>query len=184
MNSKLQPLLLRSLVGILYQGINLLGEINDFQYSGARNNAISDGGAVGGHFRHCLEFINCFLADADSGKIDYEKRERNQLLETGREFAIAEYARTIGQLENFRLNSAEKVLLVKTEILTDKEDLWCESSVERELEFLQSHTIHHYALIAFKLRAKNFSVSKEFGVAPSTLRFWNIQNEETLTKKL
>ena len=45
------------------------------------------------------------------------------------------------------------------------------SSVARELDFLQSHTIHHYAIIAMLCRLQNVVVEQGFGVAPSTLRY-------------
>jgi hypothetical protein len=51
-------------------------------------------------------------------------------------------------------------------------DLWCPSSGLRELEFLQSHAIHHYALIAQRLSAVGFAVPEDSGVAPSTLEHW------------
>ena len=181
-SSNLQNLLTRKLAEILRQGVNLLEEIDDRLYTKSGNGATGDGGAIGGHFRHCLEFVNCFLAGVENGRIDYEQRERNHKIETIRECAIAEFTRTVEALENFSTEVVRNSLLVKPEDVPDKEDLWCASSIERELEFLQSHTIHHYALIAFKLRAMNFSVSKEFGVAPSTLRFWNIQNAEAHTE--
>ena len=86
----------------------------------------------------------------------------------------ANSSKTVQILENLSLPAGEKVLFVKPEDVADK-DFWCASSIERELEFLQSHTIHHYALIGFKLRAFGFDLPVEFGVAPSTLRFWNRQ---------
>nr|MBA2621572.1 hypothetical protein [Acidobacteriota bacterium] len=129
-------------------------------------------GTVGGHFRHCLEFVNCFLAGIAAGRVDYDSRQRNHLIETRREYARAEYARTIRALDEFSPPEAKNTILVKPEGLARDEDFWCASSIERELEFLRSHTIHHYALINFKLRALNFDVPPEFGVAPSTLRFW------------
>ena len=46
------------------------------------------------------------------------------------------------------------------------------SSLARELQFLTSHTIHHFAVIALILRAMDVEVDREFGVAPSTLRYW------------
>jgi len=47
---------------------------------------------------------------------------------------------------------------------------WSESTVKRELQYLQAHTIHHYALIALILRIQGITPHDEFGVAPSTLR--------------
>src|SRR5262245_51244700 len=49
---------------------------------------------------------------------------------------------------------------------------WSISSLKRELQFLLSHTTHHYALIALALRSRGFEPGSEFGVAPSTLRHW------------
>lgn len=154
------------------QGVDLLSEIDDAVYTKAENGAFADGGAVGGHFRHCLEFVNCFLAGIENGRVDYDSRTRDHRIETMREYALAEYTRTVQELKNLAPASAGKSLFVKPEDAAGGEDFWCASSIERELEFLNSHTIHHYALIAFKLRAFGFPVAAEFGVAPSTLRFW------------
>jgi hypothetical protein len=55
---------------------------------------------------------------------------------------------------------------------------WCRSTVARELQFLLSHTIHHYALIALVLRLQGFTTGEEFGVNPSTLRHWRGRREE------
>lgn len=172
-NLNLQNLQTRKLAEILRQGIILLAEIDDSLYTKSDNGAYVDGGAVGGHFRHCLEFVNCFLAGVGNGRIDYERRERNHQIETVREYAMAEYTRTVEALEDFDLEILDNSLLVKPEIATDDTDFWCASSIERELEFLQSHTIHHYALIAFKLRVFGFPVEANFGVAHSTLRYWS-----------
>ena len=46
----------------------------------------------------------------------------------------------------------------------------CPSTVRRELIFLVSHTVHHYALIAVMLRHQAVGLPADFGVAPSTLR--------------
>ena len=44
--------------------------------------------------------------------------------------------------------------------------VWCASSVLRELDFLQSHTVHHYSLVAMLLRLHEIDPGEEFGVAP------------------
>ncbi|MFW6292999.1 MAG: hypothetical protein ACOC7V_11860 [Spirochaetota bacterium] len=41
-----------------------------------------------------------------------------------------------------------------------------DSTVERELAMLASHTVHHYAIIALILRIQDVPVPEEFGVAP------------------
>lgn len=171
-NSNLLKLLACSVAEILRQAVDLLGDIDDAIYAKAEKNAHADGGAIGGHFRHCLEFVNCFLTGIETGRVDYDRRERNQRLETSRDYAAAEYRRTIERLENLALPENVSLLVKPEDIAAENEDYWCASSAERELEFLQSHTIHHYALIGFKLRAFGFALPPDFGVAPSTLRFW------------
>lgn len=171
----LQNLLAASVAQVLRQGAALLDEMTDEIYvAGA---SASGSGAIGGHFRHCLEFVNCFLAGAKEGRIDYGKRARNFRLETDRQFAIEEFRAAIRAMETPVSFAAKTVLLVKPEDIAEEagEDFWCPSSAERELEFLQSHTIHHYALIGFKLRQMNFRLPADFGVAPSTLRFWTAE---------
>jgi hypothetical protein len=51
----------------------------------------------------------------------------------------------------------------------DGEADWSQSSLKRELQFLVSHTVHHYALIKELLRRTGFDAGTEFGVAPSTI---------------
>lgn len=168
----LQRLLTLNGAEVLWQGLHLLGEMDNRLYCGGSDNTRANGGTVGGHFRHCLEFVNCLLAGIETGRVDYNRRARDNRVENDREYAIAEFAKVIHLLENFPALTPNQPLLVKPEDIVSETDFWCASSVERELEFLQSHTIHHYALIAFKLRAMNFAVPPEFGVAPSTLKFW------------
>ena len=49
------------------------------------------------------------------------------------------------------------------------------TSVLRELEFLLSHTIHHYALVAVMARIQGCEPGPTFGVAPSTLKYQQAQ---------
>jgi hypothetical protein len=46
-----------------------------------------------------------------------------------------------------------------------------QSTIRRELQFLLSHTVHHYALIAIILKIQGFDCDEDFGVAPSTLKY-------------
>lgn len=175
-NQNLKKVLMQSIAEILRQGVELLTKIDDGLYTKVEHGLYRDGGAIGGHFRHCLEFVNCFLGGIETKHIDYDRRERNHQIETDREFAITEFMKTIRILENLSFSESGE-LLVKPEDFGRDEDYWCRSSIERELEFLQSHTIHHYALIGFKLRSFGFELPKEFGVAPSTLRYWSEQKK-------
>jgi len=133
---------------------------------------------VGGHFRHNMDFANSFLNGLETGKIDYAKRERNQLIEQNRSVAIEQIVFLIHRLLNLKDEILTKEIKICSEI---DESVWHVSSVMRELEFLHSHTVHHHAIVAEKLSNLGVKVSDDFGVAPSTLKFWK-SSESTLQR--
>ena len=126
---------------------------------------------LGKHMRHILDHYLCFQRDLDSGVIDYEQRQRQTQLETDKDYALV----VIQQLDRFLLDleqahtedRAIKVLLCNDVSLPLGEAT--DSSIRRELQFLQGHSVHHFALIAAMLRFYGITVSREFGIAPSTL---------------
>jgi hypothetical protein len=161
-----QMLLVGQCVAVLRQGIDLIENLTDEQFRRCNRGEKS---SVGAHFRHNLDFATNFLRGLETGKLDYNARERNLEVETNRYYAASRFREAVLKLENLTPENLAKKILVRSETV---ENLWCESSAMRELEFLQSHTIHHYALIQIKLTADGFVVPKDFGVAPSTLEFW------------
>ncbi|MDX2154200.1 MAG: hypothetical protein SFV54_25900 [Bryobacteraceae bacterium] len=126
--------------------------------------------AAGPHFRHIVEFYDCFLRGVTSGKIDYDGRSRERRLETSRESALERIATLRADLET--VGEPGRPVMVKAE---DAEGLgladpWLASSVGRELQSLSGHTVHHFAIIALTLRPLGVALDPSFGVAPSTLR--------------
>ncbi len=157
-------------VAVLQQGAAVLERLNNTQYHSTRGLPVRSG--VGVHFRHCLEFYDNFLNGVAESRVDYQRRERDPLTETERDFALTKIAATIDALENLPVRDAATPLLVRVEDAAA--DSWCNSSVGRELQSLLSHTIHHYALIALMLRLNGIEPGAEFGVAPSTLTYWGL----------
>ena len=155
---------------LLQQGVALLESIDDDLYV-HRDTRLSDS-CVGSHLRHCIDFYHRFLGGVYSGKVDYDKRERDPRLEEEREYAIAELSRVTKALEAFGDGPDGMALEVQSDAGTGDAGHWAASSVERELQVLASHTVHHYALIAVILRSAGHDPGREFGVAPSTLRYW------------
>jgi uncharacterized damage-inducible protein DinB len=153
-------------VALLEQGISLIAQIDDNTYSALT--PISPRGSVGGHLRHILNFYQSFLRGFAEGRIDYNQRERDARFEEDRLYASNSIQNTIEHLETLWNLEPHNHLLVKTE----DDSRWSRSSVLRELDLLQSHTIHHYSLIAMLLRLQQIEPGDNFGVAPSTLRHW------------
>jgi hypothetical protein len=162
--------LLASCVAVLRQGAQLLAEIDDETYMFSETGAT---GRIGAHFRHCLDFYKSFLTGAKIGKIDYADRTRDAEIEQNRRHAIACFDLIAAQLESFPAKNFNQPLMVKAE--DSLAEIWFPSSLARELEFVRSHAVHHFALIAFKLALRGVKVGEDFGVAPSTLRFWEAQ---------
>jgi len=160
-------------INLLEDGIRLLKELDDEVY--AKTSALSPRGSVGGHLRHCLDFYKSFLMGLDSGRVDYNKRQRDQLIETDRTHAINEIFKLIDELREIISIFRIAPILISTEDDGVTRESWCGSSVVRELEFLRSHTIHHYSVIAMLLRFEGIEPGEEFGVAPSTLKYWQTE---------
>ena len=139
---------------------------------------------LGKHMRHILDHYLCFARDLDSGVIDYEQRNRDTRLESDREYTlcvIADICHFLNSLESRSGgDSPVKVLLCNDVSLPLGEAT--HSSIRRELQFLQGHAVHHYALIATMLRFYGLEVAREFGIAPSTL-VHEEAIEETLLKE-
>lgn len=126
-------------------------------------------GSVGAQFRHNLEIAENFLRGVEDGAVDYGNRPRDLRVETDRGFASLRFEIIVERISSTALASPENgVLLVRSEVDLS---VWHRSSRSRELEFLLSHTIHHHAIIAQKLRGLGVDVDSDFGVAPSTLDF-------------
>lgn len=154
---------------VLEQAVDVLRRMADATYA--------DGGAapgispVGVHFRHVLDHYRAFLAGLDGGRIDYDARDRQVPLERDRDLAIATALGFIADLGRLPAELAARPIevTVRSVASDDTSPDWSSSSIKRELQFLVSHTVHHYALIKELLRRAGFEAGDEFGVAPSTL---------------
>jgi hypothetical protein len=155
----------------LCQALSLLERIDGVAY--ATSPAGMQPHRAGAHLRHVVEFYQAFLGGVASYHIDYDARRRNVEIELSRE-AASEAIRAV--IQNLR---AEPALRFNAIVWIRMEDApagairepFMESSIDRELQVLSGHTIHHFALIAMTLRLHGVEMPVEFGMAPSTLRY-------------
>jgi hypothetical protein len=149
--------------------LNLIGRLDAIQY--ATKSAMLGGVSVGQHVRHIVELAQCMVQGYASGKINYDGRKRDLLIETDTEFA----AKKINELmDSLPLDN-------KALVLQDGERL---SSVTtfyfREVVYNTEHALHHMALIRVALREMGLEIVDEnFGVAPSTIRYQQIHNRKS-----
>lgn len=151
------------------QGIALLASLNEALYRARIPTCFN--ACIGGHIRHIIDHYQAFLRGLESGEIDYEARTRDPSLE-----ADPAHARAVFQGVAERLSSSLTRERSVGYVAETVETVASPTSPLRELEFLLSHTIHHYALVAVMARLQGFEPEPSFGIAPSTLAFQRTQS--------
>ncbi len=159
--------LIRANLHFLDQAGRLLTGLEDHDYADPDGKVFES--SLGQHLRHCLDHYASYLRGLPLLKIDYDHRERDPDLECSTECALSELTR----LRDGLLKSAE--LDSRTEVLVQMDcggadQGWHQSTLGRELQFLVSHTVHHFAMMNGMCRERGISMEEGFGIAPSTLR--------------
>lgn len=160
--------LIEANTGCLQQGIDFLKTISPEMY--VHPCPAVFGSTIGGHFRHNLDHYTAFRRDFDTGSVDYDARDRDTAIETDPAAACA----LMGSLKDWFASMDPDALDRELRIRMDDggDSTWSRTTARRELQFLLSHSIHHYALIvsiAARQGSGEFPVG--FGVAPSTLQY-------------
>lgn len=165
--------LLQANIHYLRQAAELVDALEDGFY--ARPEPMFYNSSVGGHLRHCLEHYESFIQGAAVGKVDYDARARDMDVEHQTLVAKGRIEGIISSLEMMNDQQASTPVQVKMDCggdLPEQEDtLWQQSTMARELQFLVSHTVHHFAMIRWICQGGDVSLDSSFGVAPSTLRY-------------
>lgn len=126
---------------------------------------------IGAHLRHAVEHFVCFLRGLSEGKVDYDARDRDESIEQDPHLfreAIAEVRRTLAGLTPAQLRAR---IEVRQTAALDAEPSTLESTVERELVFLSSHTIHHLAVVVTLCREQGVDLPEDLAIAFSTAAF-------------
>lgn len=176
-NSRALVAVLVQNVAVLRQGVAVVRQLESERFCRApRDLAVSGAGA---HFRHIFDYYRCFLRDRNAGRVDYDRRERDERFEREPQYAAKRMERVAEELcawmeDEEQLLDSDRVIDIRVDVPDGlgADEGWTPSTVRRELIQLLSHTIHHYALIALILKLEGFDCGSEFGVAPSTLAFW------------
>lgn len=120
---------------------------------------------VGAHLRHAIDDLDCLLAGVETRSIDYTARRRCLEVETSSAAGLRELARAIEALE--KLDPGRERIAV--DVRCEEGDPWVASTLARELSFVASHAIHHFALMRLGLAMLGHDAPADFGVSPSTL---------------
>lgn len=126
---------------------------------------------IGAHLRHAAEHFICFLRGFSDGMVDYDARDRDEAIERDPERfreALAGVCRTLSGLTREQLQ--QRIRIRQTAAL-DCAPSTLDSTVERELVFLSSHTIHHLAVVVNLCREQGVDLPEELALAFSTAVF-------------
>lgn len=149
---------------LIDQALDLISKVSVTVYKSSCKEVFSS--SIGQHMRHCIEhYDELLIAYAEKRVIRYHARPRNIDVETCPETAANRLRFIRNQLD--RIESENDSLKVSEGGISEPTS----SSLARELEFLISHTVHHFALIMVIANKFKIDVSEDFGVAFTTLKY-------------
>ena len=126
---------------------------------------------IGQHLRHILEFFVCLQTGVRQGKVNYDRREHNEAIETSKTLALE----VLSQIRTFvnQYTSDYNLFLEGNYEEGPDNTFEVKSNYHRELVYNVEHAIHHMALIKIGIRenADYISLPADFGVASSTIRY-------------
>ncbi|ELM3643119.1 DinB family protein [Flavobacterium psychrophilum] len=121
--------------------------------------------SIGEHSRHIIEMFQCLLNSYKSGLLNYDDRQRNNLIQTDTNFAIQTIENIINSIERENKNIALNQMLYENQVSI-------QTNYFRELLYNLEHCIHHQALIKVAVfQLENIKVTENFGIAPSTIEY-------------
>lgn len=183
-STRLDASLIQSNLEALKEGEELIRLLEPGQYSQGFRPAFQS--TIGAHFRHVLEHYRCFFEQQPMTVFNYDLRSRDQLLECDAEYALTTICELLDAFEKLSDQSDSEPAVFQTTYMIEDEQTSAPvpTSLNRELLFLQSHTVHHYAIIGAMTRAFGKQPQDDFGVAIAT-RVHNekcVENPKALNK--
>jgi DinB superfamily len=126
---------------------------------------------AGAHLRHVIEHDEALLLRPARAPVDYDNRPRDRDLERCTLRARARLRRLQARLAGWQAVDLDQPVVVLTRCGVHGEfELSTVSSVGRELMFIASHTVHHFALLKVACEPLGVCFDLHFGKAPATLR--------------
>lgn len=160
--------ILTAAVDLLEQGSSLVSSVGSEAYS--RRVLIVFNASIGGHYRHCLDHFQCLLSGSQSGRVDYDHRNRDRRLEVDPGYAESYTKEVLAELALLNPQDLDRPVRALCEVSYEPGDSpETVSTFGRELVYAIAHGIHHFAMISVIARLQNIPLPEDFGVAPSTV---------------
>ena len=165
---------------VLQELAEAVAAFSDAQYASSPDGGRT--GAIGAHVRHSLDHVCAFLVGIEFGVIDYDRRERGTAIERDRHTAFDAITSIQRSIRRLRTACLDRAVRVRTTLASGDLAIETRSTLTRELAFVLNHTIHHNAMMATATRRQGVSLPKNFGYAPSTIRYR--QEQECVPQRL
>lgn len=145
---------------------NMLERLTNQQYS-EKIGMMSDS-AIGEHVRHVIEFYLELNQGYSSGKVNYDLRKRDHMIESSKDFAVIKLREITCSLEK----PDRQLELLGSYSLAEENGFKVPSSYYRELIYNLEHTVHHMALMRIAVaKVSLIQLPEDFGLAISTLKY-------------
>ena len=155
---------------LLHFSIDVLEQALGLVASHELPGALSYAAPVGAHLRHVIEHCEALLCPAEIGIVDYDQRPRDRELERQPTLARARLEALLARLLQWTDAQLDAPLQVRgLGGLTGDFDFAMNSSAGRELVFVASHAIHHYALLQAHCKQHGIPINAQIGRAPATV---------------
>lgn len=163
----LLPRVVRYNVAILRQAIDVI------RWCQEAGTAARFDDAIGPHLRHVLEHYEELLDGLDRRVLEYDRRRRDRRVEQEAGFARTRFDLVIERLEALEEAppASDELAVMLCGGLEGEECFVAKSSLARELLFVASHAVHHYAILKPMLAQRGYPVGADFGKAPATIHF-------------
>lgn len=133
--------------------------------------------SAGSHVRHIIDHYQSVISGIETGTIDYDLRLRGSQVEAKPQLALEKFEEIATWMKGLTQEELNQNVSLSTEVSTStKEVQVVNSSLARELIFVGSHAVHHYAMIAQISFAQTSKANTSFGIAPATATFLREKN--------
>lgn len=126
---------------------------------------------TGVHLRHVIEHYEALVFPARSGEVDYDSRRRDRELESRPEEARRRLLALRQKLSEWSSAPGTTLQVRGVTGVTGQIGFTVLSTPDRELAFLASHTVHHFALIRAASGEQQGALDANFGKAPATISY-------------
>ena len=158
-----EQLILKEAKNVLMQLVESINSLSFDEYT--QKISLLSNSTIGEHTRHIIELFQQLLVGYENNIIDYDKRERNILIQQNIDFAIECTANIISRIDKYNKGLMLKTLYNSTENLI-------ETNYYRELMYNIEHCIHHQAIIKIALlHFGKTEIAENLGVAKSTIEY-------------